>query len=116
MKNISLALNAVMAVAIIILFYLQLSDKPAENTSETVKHEEVPTVSDVEEMIELNTQLYKSIKDYIKQHNELTKYDIIIGESQTRNFVLDFNKNIDITSDVVEGLNKKYNENKQAKK
>ena len=214
MKNISLALNAVMAVAIIILFYLQLSDKPAENTSETFKHEEVPTVSDVEEMItndsavskigyinvdslqmkyklydeskaqlekkeksydaqltakskefqkkiedfrkkapnmtqfegelkqkelaeeeeklyqmrddyaqrfekemiELNTQLYKSIKDYIKQHNELTKYDIIIGESQTRNFVLDFNKNIDITSDVVEGLNKKYNENKQAKK
>lgn len=214
MKNISLALNAVMAVAIIILFYLQLSDKPTENTSETVKHEEVPTVSDVEEMItndsavskigyinvdslqmkyklydelkaqlekkeksydaqltakskefqkkiedfrkkapnmtqfegelkqkelaeeeeklyqmrddyaqrfekemiELNTQLYKSIKDYIKQHNELTKYDIIIGESQTRNFVLDFNKNIDITSDVVEGLNKKYNENKQAKK
>lgn len=214
MKNISLALNAVMAVAIIILFYLQLSDKPAENISETAKHEEVPTVSDVEEMItndsavskigyinvdslqmkyklydelkaqlekkeksydaqltakskefqkkiedfrkkapnmtqfegelkqkelaeeeeklyqmrddyaqrfekemiELNTQLYKSIKDYIKQHNELTKYDIIIGESQTRNFVLDFNKNIDITSDVVEGLNKKYNENKQAKK
>lgn len=214
MKNISLALNAVMAVAIIILFYLQLSDKPAENISETAKHEEVPTVSDVEEMItndsavskigyinvdslqmkyklydelkaqlekkeksydaqltakskefqkkiedfrkkapnmtqfegelkqkelaeeeeklyqmrddyaqrfekemiELNTQLYKSIKDYIKQHNELTKYDIIIGESQTRNFVLDFNKNIDITSDVVDGLNKKYNENKQAKK
>lgn len=214
MKNISLALNAVMAVAIIILFYLQLSDKPAENTSETAKHEGVPTVSDVEEMItndsavskigyinvdslqmkyklydelkaqlekkeksydaqltakskefqkkiedfrkkapnmtqfegelkqkelaeeeeklyqmrddyaqrfekemiELNTQLYKSIKDYIKQHNELTKYDIIIGESQTRNFVLDFNKNIDITSDVVDGLNKKYNENKQAKK
>lgn len=67
------------------------------------------------EMIELNTQLYKAIKDYIKQHNELTKYDIIIGESQTRNFVLDFNKEIDITNDIVKGLNKKYNEDKALK-
>ena len=67
------------------------------------------------EMIELNTQLYKAIKDYIKQHNELTKYDIIIGESQTRNFVLDFNKDIDITNDIVKGLNKKYNEDKASK-
>jgi len=67
------------------------------------------------EMIELNTQLYKAIKDYIKQHNELTKYDIIIGESQTRNFVLDFNKEIDITNDIVKGLNKKYNEDKAPK-
>ena len=67
------------------------------------------------EMIELNTQLYKAIKDYIKQHNELTKYDIIIGESQTRNFVLDFNKDIDITNDIVKGLNKKYNEDKAPK-
>jgi len=67
------------------------------------------------EMIELNTQLYKAIKDYIKQHNELTKYDIIIGESQTRNFVLDFNKDIDITNAIVKGLNKKYNEDKASK-
>lgn len=215
MKNISLALNAIMAVAIIILFYLQLSDKPSGATTETDKIEELPTVDKVEEMItsndsstskigyinvdslqmkyklydelkaqlekkeksyeaqfkaktlafqkkyedvrkrsqnmtefelqlnqkelaeedeklyqmreefaqrlekemiELNTKLYKAIKDYIKQHNELTKYDIIIGESQTRNFVLDFNKDIDITNDIVKGLNNKYNEDKQVKK
>lgn len=62
------------------------------------------------EMVKLNNQLYKAIKDYVVAHNQNTKYDIIIGESQTRNFVLDFNPNIDITNDVIKGLNKKYNE------
>lgn len=62
------------------------------------------------EMVKLNNQLYKAIKDYIITHNQNTKFDIIIGESQTRNFVLDFNKNIDITEDVIKGLNKQYNE------
>lgn len=68
-----------------------------------------------QEMIKLNNQLYKAIKDYIITHNKNTNYDIIIGESQTRNFVLDFNKNIDITLEVTDGLNKKYQEEKKPK-
>ena len=68
-----------------------------------------------QEMLKLNNQLYKAIKDYIITHNKNTHYDIIIGESQTRNFVLDFNKNIDITLEVVEGLNKKYQEDNAPK-
>lgn len=64
------------------------------------------------EMVKLNNQLYKAIKEYIVLHNKKTNFDIIIGESQTRNFVLDFNKEIDITKEVVEGLNKKFNEDK----
>ncbi|MCW8898386.1 MAG: OmpH family outer membrane protein [Flavobacteriales bacterium] len=97
-------------------FELQLNQKELAEEDEKLYQMREEFAQRLEkEMIELNVQLYKTIKEYIKQHNELTKYDIIIGESQTRNFVLDFNKDIDITNDIVKGLNKKYNEDKAPK-
>ncbi len=68
-----------------------------------------------DELLKLNKQLYKSIKDFVNQHNK-EKYDIIIGESQTRNFVLDVNQKIDITNEIIDGLNEQYNlKNKKSK-
>ena len=67
------------------------------------------------ELLKLNKQLYKSIKDFINTHNK-NNYDIIIGESQTRDFVLDFNKKIDITNEIINGLNEQYNSKKEKNK
>ena len=61
-----------------------------------------------EEEIKLNDQFQKKVKSYIKKHNENANYDIIIGASQLGNIVLDYNKGIDITSQVVKGLNEQY--------
>jgi len=68
-----------------------------------------------DELLKLNKQLYKSIKDFINNNNK-EKYDIIIGESQTRNFVLDFNTKIDITNEILEGLNKQYHSKEKKNK
>jgi len=68
-----------------------------------------------DEEAKLNEQFQKKVKDYIKKHNEIEKYDIIIGASELGNIVLDYNKNIDITKAIVDGLNQQYN-NETAKK
>ena len=60
------------------------------------------------EEIKLNDQFQKKVKSYIKNLNETENFDIIIGASQLGNIVLDYNKNIDITADVVKGLNEQY--------
>ena len=60
------------------------------------------------EEIKLNDQFQKKVKSYIKNLNKTENYDIIIGASQLGNIVLDYNKNIDITSNVVKGLNEQY--------
>lgn len=61
-----------------------------------------------QEEIKLNNQFQKKVKSYIQKHNETANYDIIIGASQVGAIVLDHKKNIDITLDVVRGLNDQY--------
>lgn len=68
-----------------------------------------------EEQLKLNRILEKKVNSYIKKLNETANYDIIIGSSQVGNIVLDYNKGIDITSSVSEGLNKEYEEEKKIK-
>ncbi len=60
------------------------------------------------EEAKLNEEFQKKVKDYIKKHNEESKYDIIIGASQLGNIVLEYNDKIDITKEVVDGLNEQY--------
>jgi outer membrane protein len=63
-----------------------------------------------EEEIKLNDQFQKKVKSYIQKHNKTANYDIIIGASELGAIVLDYNKDIDITLDVVKGLNDQYKE------
>lgn len=61
-----------------------------------------------EEEAKLNDEFQKTVQAYIEKHNEKTNYDIIIGASQLGNIVLDFKPEIDITQNVVDGLNAEY--------
>jgi outer membrane protein len=56
----------------------------------------------------LNDEFQKNVKDFIKDFNRDSQYNLIIGSSQLGNVVLDYNKGIDITSEVVKGLNSQY--------
>jgi outer membrane protein len=56
----------------------------------------------------LNDEFQKNVKDFIKDFNRDAQYNLIIGASQLGNVVLDYNKGIDITSEVVKGLNSQY--------
>ncbi len=68
------------------------------------------------EQIKLNDELQGKIKNYIKEYNKETKYDIIIGaSSRIGNMVLYFNDGIDISAEVAKGLNEQYDIDKAPK-
>jgi outer membrane protein len=67
------------------------------------------------EEAKLNNEFQKNVKDFIKEFNEKSDYNIIIGASQVGNLVLDYNEGINITSEIVKGLNEEYDK-KQAEK
>jgi len=67
------------------------------------------------EEAKLNEEFQKTVKDYIKKHNEKSQYNIIIGASQLGNVVLDYNESINITNDIVLGLNEQYDKDKLGK-
>ncbi|MCB0401931.1 MAG: OmpH family outer membrane protein [Flavobacteriales bacterium] len=207
MKNLSLALNAVLTIAVIILFYLHFSGQPSTETAETAQETEVaetavseeppardmtgaigyinvdslqtnyklykelidqlkaresryekelnaksaalekkfiefqkaaPTMTQFEgqtkqkelmeeeqklykmrdefavkfqeEEAKLNEKFQKKVKDFIKNFNQEKGFDIVIGASRLGNVVLDYNETIDISNDVISGLNKLYDE------
>jgi outer membrane protein len=56
----------------------------------------------------LNEEFQNNVKGFIKEFNEESKYNLIIGASQLGNVVLDYNEGINITNQIVEGLNKQY--------
>ena len=56
----------------------------------------------------LNDEFQKNVKDFIVKYNQESQYNIIIGSSQMGNIVLDYNEGINITNDIVKGLNEQY--------
>ena len=67
------------------------------------------------EEAKLNDEFQKNVKDFIKNYNENSTYNIIIGSSQLGNVVLDYNEGINITNEIVEGLNEQYTKEKEEK-
>lgn len=80
----------------------------AEEEQKLYKLREDFTSKFQEEEAKLNDEFQKTVQEYIEKHNEKTNYDIIIGASQLGNIVLDFKPEIDITRNVVDGLNAEY--------
>ncbi len=60
------------------------------------------------EEAKLNDEFQKNVKGFIKKFNEEAQYNLIIGSSQMGNVVLDYNEGINITNEIVEGLNIQY--------
>lgn len=87
----------------------------AEEEQKLYKLKEDFTIKFQAEEAKLNDEFQKTVKDYIKKHNEKSKYNIIIGASQLGNVVLDYNESINITNDVVSGLNEQYDKEKGEK-
>lgn len=67
------------------------------------------------EEAKLNNEFQKNVKDFIKEFNKESDYNIIIGASQVGNLVLDYNEGINITSEIVKGLNEQYDLKKAEK-
>ena len=63
-----------------------------------------------EEEGKLNQEFQKKVKGFIKEYNKDKGYNIIIGASQLGNVVLDYNEGINISNDIIGGLNKIYDE------
>ena len=61
-----------------------------------------------EAQYELTKQLKDAIQGYVKKYNAENQFQMIIATSSTRNMVLDFNNEIDITNVLVKGLNEEY--------
>lgn len=63
----------------------------------------------------MSNQLYYSVNDYIKKYNEDAKYDLILNQNSATNTIIIGSPDLDITAEVLEGLNKEYIATKAAK-
>lgn len=59
--------------------------------------------------VELNNELYKSISDYLKEYGDENNLQLVLTYSRGSD-VLYANEGLEITNEVIEGLNKAYNE------
>jgi len=55
----------------------------------------------------MNKQIFEKLTDFLKTYNKTKKHKIILGNSAGTN-VLEADKNLDITTAVLTGLNKEY--------
>jgi len=65
-----------------------------------------------EEQAVLNNQVYYAVKEYIEKYNQEHQYSLILTTSGVTNTVLNVNPGLDITSDVLKGLNEEYIKNR----
>ena len=65
-----------------------------------------------EEQAVLNNQVYYAVKDFIEKYNEEHQFALILTTSAATNTVLNVNPGLDITADVLKGLNEEYIKNR----
>jgi len=87
----------------------------AEEEQKLYKMRDDFTLKFQNEEAKLNDEFQNNVKDYIKEFNKTSEYNIIIGASQVGNLVLDYNEGINITNDIVKGLNEQYDKKKAEK-
>lgn len=69
-----------------------------------------------DEQNKLLSDVVDAIKAYLKKYNETKKYSLILTTSNSTNTVIAGDTTLDITYDVLEGLNNEYVKNKNKKK
>ena len=65
-----------------------------------------------EELAVLNNQVYYAVKEFIENYNNEHQYSLILTTSGVTNTVLNVNPGLDITADVLNGLNEEYIKNR----
>ena len=66
-----------------------------------------------EELAVLNNQVYYAVKEFIDNYNEEHQFSLILTTSGVTNTVLNVNPGLDITADVLNGLNEEYIKNRK---
>ena len=66
-----------------------------------------------QEEVNLNNKLMSSIYNYLEEYNKEKQYDYILGHAGLGNILL-ANKEFDITKEIVDGLNAKYQAEKES--
>ncbi len=61
-----------------------------------------------EEQAVLNNRVYFAVKEFIEKYNAEHQYSLILTTSGVTNTVLNVNPGLDITADVIKGLNEEY--------
>lgn len=80
----------------------------AKKEKELYDLQEKFTVKFQNEQTKLDDEFQNKVNDFIKKYNDKAKYNIIIGASKLGNVVLDYNEGLNITNEVVSGLNEQY--------
>ena len=65
-----------------------------------------------EEEYVINNQVLDAIKTYLEKYNAIHQYSLILTSSEATNIVIEGNKGLDITVDVLRGLNEEYIQNR----
>jgi len=65
-----------------------------------------------EEQAVLNNKVYYAVKEFIESYNAEHQYSLILTTSGVTNTVLNVNPGLDITADVLNGLNEEYIKNR----
>lgn len=60
------------------------------------------------EQTKLDDEFQDKVNSFIKNYNESADYNIIIGASKMGNVILDYNEGLNITNEIVDGLNEQY--------
>ncbi|MBO4656261.1 MAG: OmpH family outer membrane protein [Bacteroidales bacterium] len=65
-----------------------------------------------EEQYVLNNQVYDAIKTFLEKYNQEHEFALILTSSAATNVVIEGNRGLDITNEVVRGLNEEYIRNR----
>jgi|TARA_B110000459_G_scaffold40471_1_gene43766 outer membrane protein len=60
------------------------------------------------EQTKLDEEFQNKVNNFIKNYNTEAGYNLIIGASKMGNVVLDYNEGLNITNEIVSGLNEQY--------
>ena len=69
-----------------------------------------------EEQVVMFNNIWNNITEYLAEYNKTAGYDLILNQNSATNTILIGNPSMDITMQVVDALNKKFDEDKASGK
>ncbi len=85
-----------------------------KKASELQQYSQQKQAALAQEQAKKQEELYSNIREYIKKHNAENKYEFVLGYSANGGGILFADESVDVTKQIIEGLNKEYAEKKGA--
>ncbi len=83
-----------------------------KKASELQQYSQQKQAALAQEQAKKQEELYSNIREYIKKHNAENKYEFVLGYSTNGGGILFADESVDVTKQIIEGLNKEYAEKK----